>query len=151
MNKQSKTILEKAQVLTDARALGLLAFGVVAVLVTWSGIKVVQTNYELEKKIAVSKQRNAVEQLANENLKLKNKYYESNQYLELSARRQFGKAAAGEKLYIVPESVALAKTVEPAQSVTDTGEVKVESNRPRYQQNFDDWLEFLFSTDPQRS
>lgn len=151
MNKQTKTIIEKAQVLTDARALGLLAFGVVAVLVTWSGIKVVQTNYELEKKIAVAKQRNAVEQLANENLKLKNKYYESNQYLELSARRQFGKAAAGEKLYIVPESVALAKTVEPAQPVTETGEVKVESKKPRYQQNFDDWMEFLFSTDPDDS
>lgn len=151
MNKQTKTIIEKAQVLTDARALGLLAFGVVAVLVTWSGIKVVQTNYELEKKIAVAKQRNAVEQLANENLKLKNKYYESNQYLELSARRQFGKAAAGEKLYIVPESVALAKTVEPAQPVTETGEVKVELKKPRYQQNFDDWMEFLFSTDPDDS
>ncbi len=150
MNKQSKTILEKAQVLTDARALGLLAFGVVAVLVTWSGIKVVQTNYELEKKIAVAKQRNAIEQLANENLKLKNKYYESNQYLELSARRQFGKAAAGERLYIVPESVALAKTVGPAEPVTESSEVKVESKKPRYQQNFDDWMEFLFSTDPQR-
>ena len=87
MNQNKNRLLEKFHALTDARALGLLAFGVVALLVTWSGIKVVQTNYELEKKISVAKQRNSIEQLENENLKLKNQYYESDQYLELAARR----------------------------------------------------------------
>ncbi len=107
MNLNKNDLIKKFQAITDTRVLGLLAFGVVAVLVTWSGIKVVQTNYELEKKISVNKQRNDVEQLENQNLKLKNKYYESSQYLELSARRQFGKAAPGEKLYTVPQAVAL--------------------------------------------
>lgn len=143
MLQNKKTIMQKFQVLTDVRALGLLAFGVVALLVTWSGIKVAQTNYELEKKIAVNKQRNAVEQLANENLKLKNTYYESDQYLELAARRQFGKAAPGERLYIVPETVAIAKSVEPEKPQQ---QVQAEAEKkPKYQQNFDDWMEFLFS------
>ncbi|MGI9027389.1 MAG: septum formation initiator family protein [Candidatus Saccharimonadales bacterium] len=143
MTQNKNIILKKLQVLTDTRALGLLAFGVVALLVTWSGIKVVQTNYELEKKISVARQQNAINQLENENLKLKNKYYESPQYLELTTRRQFGKAAVGEKLYTVPESVALSKTVES--QATTQAVAEQASAKPKYQQNFDDWMKFLFS------
>lgn len=135
-------ILKKLSILTDTRALSLLAFGVVALLVTWSGIKVVQTNYELEKKISVARQENAIAELENANLKLKNKYYESAQYLELTTRRQFGKAAPGEKLYTVPASVALAKTVESRPK--EQTAIEQASNKPKYQQNFDDWMEFLF-------
>ncbi len=141
MNQNKNQILERFKILSDARALGLLTFGFVAILVTWSGIKIVQTNYELEKKIAVARQRNAVQQLENENLKLRNKYYESDQYLELSARRQFGKVAPGEKLYVVPENVALAKTIEP-ETKPDTQEER-EAKKPKWQQNFDDWMDFL--------
>lgn len=144
MDKHKNNIIQKFQAITDTRVLGLLAFGVVALLVTWSGIKVVQTNYELEKKISIAKQRNAIEQLENENLKLRNKYYESTQYLELSARRQFGKAAPGEKLYTVPEEVALAKTIEPAPVPTDEPGNE-ESSKSKLKQNFDDWMEFLFN------
>lgn len=143
--KQNKNgIIKKIQLLTDTRVLGLLAFGVVALLVTWSGIKVVQTNYELEKKISVLRQQNAIAQLEADNLKLKNKYYESSQYLELTTRRQFGKAAPGEKLYTVPESVALAKTIEsqPLQSAAE----QQATAKPKYQKNVDDWMEFLFQT-----
>lgn len=143
MNLDKNEIIKKFQAVTDTRVLGLLAFGVVALLVTWSGIKVVQTNYELEKKISVSKQRNAVEELENQNLKLKNQYYESDQYLELSARRQFGKAAPGEKLVTVPEGVALSKTIEPAPTPQQEQQQKVES-KPKFKKNFDDWMKFLF-------
>ena len=142
-DQNKNNLLARFEKLTDSRVLGLLAFGVVALLVTWSGIKVVQTNYELEKKISVSRQKNAVSQLENENLKLKNKYYESDQYLELSARRQFGKAAPGEKLYTVPENVALSKTIDPLPTAGQ--EEQKEENKPKYQKNFDDWMSFLFS------
>lgn len=139
MKKQK--IIEKLHLLTDARVLGLIAFGLIAVLVTWSSIKVVQINYDLEKKISIARQRNAVEQLENENLKLKNKYYESNQFLELAARRQFGKAAAGEKLYVVPENVALSKTIDlPKQQQTSLGP----ETKSKSRQNFDAWMKFLF-------
>lgn len=143
MNQKKNSALDKLKMLQDTRVLGLLAFGAVALLVTWSGIKVVQTNYELEKKIAVAKQRNAVRQLENQNMKLKNQYYDSSQYLELSARRQFGKAAAGETLYTVPESVALAKTIEPEKGQAATT-IQID-NRTKVQKNFDDWMDFLFN------
>jgi cell division protein FtsB len=144
MKINKNKIVDKAKMLSDTRVLSLLAFGVVAVLVTWSGIKIVQTNYELEKKISISKQRNEVEKLENENLKLKNTYYQTAQYLELAARRQFGKAVPGEKLYLVPESVALSKTIELPKDQKlpeQTGKPK-----PKYRQNLDAWADFLFRT-----
>lgn len=141
MNKNIKTILGYYKMLSDTRVLGLLAFGVVSLLVTWSSVKVVQLNYELDKKIAVAKQRNEVKRLQNENLKLKNTYYQTNQFLELSSRRQFGKAAAGEKLYIVPESAALARTVAPPQQQATNTKSDQQS---KFRQNINAWAKFLF-------
>ncbi len=142
MNQDKKNLSKKLKLLTDTRVLSLLAFGVVALLVTWSGVKVVQTNYELDKKISVSKQKNEVARLENENLKLKNAYYQSPQFLDLAARRQFGKALPGERLYMVPESVALSKTIDvPADQKLV---VKTEKPKPKAQQNFQAWIEFLF-------
>ena len=142
MFKNKDQILEKFRLFTDVRNLGLISFGVVALLVTWSGVKVVQTNYELDKKIAIARQKNEVSRLENENLKLKNKYYESSQYLELAARRQFGKAADGEKLYIIPEEVALRYTKDrPVQQ----GQAEpLEEKKSSFSSNLDAWNDFLF-------
>lgn len=141
MNKNVQKLIDKSKMLSDTRVLSLLAFGIVALLVTWSGVKVVALNYELDKKIAIAKQRNEVEKLRNENLKLKNTYYQTNQFLELSARRQFGKAASGEKLYIVPEKVAVARTVDPPKQQNTTTQAVVKS---KFRQNIDAWSKFLF-------
>lgn len=136
-----KKIVPKLRILQDVRALGLIGFGIVTLLVTWSGVKVAQTNYELAKKISVARQRNDIASLENQNLKLKNKYYETNQFLELSARRQFGRAQPGEKLYVVPEEVALRRTVDlPAQS---SKILKEQAQKPKFNQNIDKWIDFL--------
>lgn len=142
MNKDKKTTIDRLKSLSDTRVLTLLAFGVVALLVTWSGIKVVQTNYNLDKKISVAKQKNEVQRLENENQKLKNTYYQSPQYLELSARRQFGKALPGERLYVVPESVAQSKTID----LPKDQQLAVQAEKPRSkaQTNFEAWMNFLF-------
>src|SRR5690606_18810253 len=93
--------------LQDVRNFGLLVFVVAALLVTWSGIRVVQTNYDLQKRISVMRQENEVKRLANSNMALSNQYLETDQYLELTARRQYNKALPGEKLLVVPKAVAL--------------------------------------------
>ena len=136
-----KKIIQELKVFQDVRAIGLVGFGVVAILVTWSGVKVAQDNYELGKKISVARQKNDIAQLENQNLKLKNTYYETNQFLELSARRQFGRALPSEKLYIVPEEVALKKTVEMPISIAKVQDS--EPNRPKFLQNIDKWINFL--------
>ena len=128
------------QQLRDVRARGLLGFGVIAVMVTWSGVKAVQVNYGLQKQISRLSQENDVQQLTNNNLKLKNEYLNTDQFLELAARRQFGLGAPGEKLLIVPKSVALAHTVEPpSKNKTKT----TEAPKPAYQRNFQAWIDFF--------
>src|SRR5687767_9336594 len=93
--------------LNDLRNLGLVFLGIIVLLVSWSGVKVIQTNYQLQKQIAQLEQQVAVAELENQNLRLKNQYYNTDQFLELAARRQFGKAAPGETLVVVPKETAL--------------------------------------------
>ena len=97
--------------LTDVRFLGQVVFVLLVLLMSWSGVKAIQTNYGLQKQISALKQQNELQKLKNDNLALDNDYYNSNQYLELAARQNFGLAAAGEKEVIVPKSVAMAYTV----------------------------------------
>lgn len=131
-----------AQNLNDTRVLGLIAFGAIALLVTWSGVKSIQTNYELQKQISELTQQNSVKKLGNTNLQLKNEYLKTDQYLELSARQKFGKAAPGETVYIVPKEVALANSVE-VEKKTDVKTEK-EAAKPGYQKNLEAWGDFFF-------
>lgn len=131
------------KLLSNPRALGLLAFGAVAVMVTWSGVRAVQANYDLQKQIAQLEQQNEVQRLENENLKLKNEYYKTNEFLDLAARRQFGLAAPGEKVIIVPKSVALAHTVEFSDA--SKAETKQPAPKPGYQKNLEAWVDFFMN------
>jgi cell division protein FtsB len=128
------------QRLNDVRFVGQLLFVVVVLLVSWSGLKTIQTNYGLQKQISVLNQQNTIQQLQNNNLALQNNYLNSNQYLELSARQNFGLAAPGETELIVPESVALAYTVNlPSPTKPDLTKV----NQPAYQRNLQSWVDFF--------
>jgi len=127
--------------LQDVRVIGLLIFAGIAVLVSWSTISAIQTNYGLQKQISAIQQENTVLQLKNNNQALTNRYYNTNQFLELAARRQFGKAAPNEKLLIVPKKVALAHTVEIKTSITKTAAVT--STDSTFQRNFQAWMDFF--------
>lgn len=128
--------------LKDVRVLGLLVFGVITLLVTWSGLGAIQSNFVLQKQIARLEQENEVKELENTNLKLKNQYYNTDQYLELQARRQFGRAAPGETLILVPKSVALSRTIEIKEELKEQSVPKPE--KPTYQKNFEAWMDFFF-------
>jgi len=127
----------------DVRAIGLAVFGVIALMVTWSGIKAVQTNYGLQKQISGLQQQNAVTELLNNNQKLQNQYLNTNEFLELSARREFGLAAPGEKVLLVPQNVALAHAKDLSVDET-TNQNLASANKPMYQQNFEHWMDFFF-------
>ena len=131
------------QNLHDVRFLGFVVFGILVLLASWSGVAVIETNYELQKQIARLDEQNKVQELANTNLKLQNEYYNTDTFLELTARRQFGKGAPGEKLLLVPKSVALAH----AKELPEDGPLPAKpapSDQPGYQKNFNDWMDFLF-------
>lgn len=125
--------------LNDIRFLGQVVFVVIVLLISWSGIKTIQTNYGLQKQITGLNQQNSLQQLQNDNLALNNQYFQSGQYLELAARQNFGLAAPGEKEIVVPESVALANTV----STPDDSKNSVAATPPAYQNNFQSWVDFF--------
>ena len=126
--------------LSDPRFMGQLLFVVVVLLISWSGIKTIQTNYNLQKQVTALKEQNSLQSLQNANLALDNQYFNSNQYLELSARQNFGLAAPGEKEILVPQSVAMAYTVNLP---NPTPPVQAKAKLPAYQQNFESWVDFF--------
>jgi cell division protein FtsB len=140
--KQYKhTLVTYATQLKDLRVVGLLLFLVIVLLVCWSGVKTIEKNYTLQKQISTLKQENDVKKLANANVKLENDYFNTPQYLELAARHDFGLAAPGETVLVVPRNVALSFTVDLPKA--DTNEVKPEAKQSRFQRNFQAWMDFL--------
>ncbi|MFZ1483770.1 MAG: septum formation initiator family protein [Candidatus Saccharimonadales bacterium] len=124
--------------LRDVRNVGQLVFICMVLLISWSGVKAIQSNYELQKQVQAINERNKVAQLENSNLELENQYYNTSQYLEVTARQNFGLARPGETVLLVPKSVALANTVpmpvqEDATSSKDTF----------VQSNIRAWLDFF--------
>lgn len=133
-------IKEFVKSMSDLRVVGQVFFAGIVILISWSGVKAIQANYELQKKITRLEQEVEISRLVNENLKLENKYLETDEFLELAARRQFGKAAPGETLYIVPKRVALTYVTLP----TDEESTKASSKKPAYQENLEAWSGFFF-------
>jgi cell division protein FtsB len=132
--------LKYAQRLNDVRFTGQIVFTIIVLLITWSGIKSIQTNYALQKQISTLQQQNELQQLQNSNLALQDEYLNSNQYLELSARQSFGLGAPGEKEIIVPASVARSYTTN---MVLPHKKVVILEQQPAYQKNFESWVDFF--------
>lgn len=129
----------------DTRSAGLVVLGIVALMVSWSSINAIQSNYELQKKIARLEQQNEVQELVNSNLRLRNEYLNTEQFLELAARRQFGKALPGETLLLVPKEVALKHTVEPPENESEDETPVANPHKPTYQKNFEAWINFFLN------
>jgi cell division protein FtsB len=130
--------------LIDARNIVLYIFALIVLAITWSGVKTVQKNYELQKKIAEIKQQNTVTDLQNQNTDLQNKYLQTDEYLELAARQNLGLAAPGEKVLIVPKDTAM-KYVDSSlsKSSSSTTSSKPDDHRSRYAKNLEAWRDFL--------
>ena len=139
-NQYTGKALAFLQRLGDIRFAGQVVFVIIVLMISWSGIKTIQTNYGLQKKITALNQQSELQKLQNDNLALQNQYFNSNQYLELSARQNFGLAAPGDKEVIVPQSVALANTVDlPSTNKPDLTKTK----QPTYQRHLESWINFF--------
>ena len=128
--------------LTDLRNVGLYIFALIVLGITWSGVKTVQSNYQLQKQIATLKQQNNVVYLVNANTALQNQYYRTDQYLELAARQNFGLAAPGETVLLIPKSVAM-KYVDPSLATTTSVPSAVVNGPTGVAKNLEDWRDFL--------
>ena len=141
--KQYLTKIETvADQLYDVRVVGLLVFAIVIILISWSGANAIDTNYGLQRQISQLEQQDQVKELANKNLQLQNEYFNTNQYLELAARQNFGLAAPGETELLVPKSVALAHSVDVI-NIEQQQAVTTKAKQPSYQRNFQAWMDFF--------
>ena len=97
----------------------------------WSTINVLAKNYDLERQVEQARLDTEIMKLQNENLRLEQAYYQTNEYLELSARKLLNKAQPGEHLVILPR-------VEDKTPTTNTAVTVVEKS------NLEQWVDFLF-------
>lgn len=124
------------------RGLATLNNGVllVAVLIAstwvWSTVEAIQHNFKLQQQVDALSQQIAVDELQNKTLQLQKSYYNSDQYLELSARERLGLAVPGEKVLILPANTV--KPLEPAAQTASSGETIGDRS------NFAQWMYFLF-------
>jgi cell division protein FtsB len=125
--------------LRDVRFAGQVAFVVIVLLISWSGVKAIQMNYNLQKEISTTKQKNQIERLQNNNLVLQDKYYSSSQYLDLQARLNFGLAKPGEQEILVPANIALSYA--PKINIPTSSRSKVPMSS--LQQHITDWVNFF--------
>ena len=144
MKNKIKNLLHRigatAQRFSDLRFVGQVIFVIIVLLVSFSGVKYIQVNYSLQRKISALKQQNDVQRLKNENQKLQNEYYKSKQYLELAARQNYALAAPGEKELDVPSTVAESYVADlPHDSVEQVADVRPVVHR----QNFQAWIDFF--------
>jgi cell division protein FtsB len=145
MFEQIKSLSNNKKIpqLLDVRNIGLYIFGIVVLAIAWSGAKTVQSNYQLQKKIVTLQQENAILELQSSNAALQNQFYQTNEYLELSARQNLGLAAPGEKVLIVPKKEAL-KYIDPSITLEQEQETSAaKDDRPKYIRNLEDWRDFL--------
>jgi len=126
--------------LRDIRNVGLLVFTVIVLLISWSGVKSIQTNYGLQEQITKLQQENDVQGLENNNLALQNQYLGTPQYLEVAARENLGLAAPGETELLISKDIALAHTVKQPGAEAVASKVP---KQPFWERNFQAWIDFF--------
>lgn len=135
--KQIIKYLYLAKSAATPESLALLVIGVTVVAVTINTSTVIMKNYELERKVRIAEQKVEIAEIELDTQKLQNEYYKTDAFLEIAARRQLSKAAPGEKLIIVPKSVARSYISRPIESP------ETSAANPTISSNFDKWLQFV--------
>ncbi len=136
-NDEIKKIILRFQ---DIRFTGQVIFVFIILLISWSGVKAIQLNYGLQQQILKLNEQIKIQKLVNQNISYQNQYYSSKQYLELSARQNFGLGNSGETEVIIPENVALSYTV-PLPSTTST--TQRTNNLSSWDRNLRNWFDFF--------
>ena len=113
----------------------LLGAAIVALVLLVLSVEAMQKNYQLQRQVDEGSTANEVQALENENLRLKQMYFQTDEYKELEARDKLNKAFAGEHLVHLPP---VDKEV-----VIETGDaVRPVDTRS----NFERWIEFFFGS-----
>jgi len=135
MKVDVKAAIRRARSLATLNNAVLLVALLIASTWVWSTMQAIQHNFTLQQQVDTLAQQIAVDELQNKTLQLQKAYYNSDQYVELSARERLGLAAPGEKLLVLPPN-----TVKPQAQTVAVDPAQLEPERS----NFAQWMYFLF-------
>lgn len=124
----------------NTHTVGLLVIIAIAVSVTYSSAKIIHKNYGIQQQITILKQQNDLQAQININQKLKNQYYNTDAFLELAARRYFNKSSPGERVVLIPESIAKQHAAAP---LGPPDKEVYTSSDPWFIKNWRAWADFL--------
>lgn len=100
----------------------------------WGSIEMMQRNYTLQRTLDLKQRQQVLAELENDTLAFEQRYYQSDEYKELAARKYLGVADNGEKVLILP----------PNTPVEITEEVQMHTEEPP--SNARQWMNFLLGT-----
>lgn len=100
----------------------------------WGTVQTLQKNFTYQQQVDTLTENVELEELRNQNLQFQQRYFKSDEFLELSARQRLGKANPGEKLIILPDS----RTIVDETGVTTDILPRI---RPS---NLSQWVQFFF-------
>ena len=129
-------LIKRVKALATLNNAVLLVALLIASTWVWSTIEAIQHNFKLQQQVDALSQQIALDELQNKTLQLQKSYYNSDQYLELSARERLGLAVPGEKVVILPANTVKSAAQPAAQASTDTTIAD--------RSNFAQWMYFLF-------
>jgi hypothetical protein len=103
----------------------------------WGSLDVMQRNYSLQKELDDKSRQLIVAQLDNENAKLEQRYFRTDEYKELAVRQRLGLVTPGESVLILPPNSEAVKAADITNSVVSLApQVSIS--------NFTQWINFLF-------
>ena len=128
----------KNDYMTLNNAVILVAF-IIAANWVWGSLGVMQKNFTLQKELDDKSRQLIVAQLDNENAKLEQRYYKTDEYKELAVRERLGLVTPGESVLILPSNSQAVIDSDNATQVTSTPQIPPISN-------FNQWMNFLFGS-----
>jgi cell division protein FtsB len=131
-------MLEKLRTYFETKNITFFVFALIAFSLSWSTVKVIQRNYDLQQQVRGLEDEVSLLELENSNLKLNIEYYKTDAFLELEARAKFNKADRGESVVLLPKDINPEIAVEE-----DLTKVTPLPEERGITANFNSWLDFL--------
>ena len=107
----------------------------------WGSIQMMQRNYTLQRTLDIKMREQTLAELENATLAFEKRYYESDEYKELAARKYLGLPDEGEKVLILPPTAP-----------SETGEVSGgdDNSTMESRSNLKQWVDFLSGNNRRR-
>lgn len=116
----------------------IIAFTIIVVSLNTSGV--ILQNYRLERDVRIALQKVSIAEIELDTQRFRNEYFKTDAFLEIAARKQLSKGLNGEKLIIVPKSVALAEVPKIDEDQQNSAVDIVETTDLT---RFEQWMKFI--------